>query len=278
MITDQDSNFLYLADTLPQLYPSFYKRFEQTLKDNQVNYALLPETKDVWAVDYMPIQVDDERFVQFRYNPDYLQTVKLRKTISDVYSICDTLCIKPLKSTIVLDGGNVIRWKDRVIMCDKVFRENPAMPEKTLIKELRTLLEVDHICFIPTDKADKIGHADGMVRFLDYRTVLINDYSKEKSEFQLTFRMALHNAGLDWIEVPYNPYRNKQNIQANGIYINYLQMDGCLVLPIFNQKEDEEAVKLFSQLFPKTRISTVESNEIAQEGGILNCITWNVKN
>ncbi|MBA9078202.1 agmatine deiminase family protein [Rufibacter quisquiliarum] len=277
MVTDSEKNLLYLADTLPQFYPTFCQSLEHVLRQHEVNYSFLPKTKDVWAVDYMPVQVASDRFVQFVYNPDYLQTIKLRKTISDVDAICATMGVVPVKSPIVLDGGNVIRSKYKVIMCDKVFRENPSVPEKRLIKELSEYLEVDHVIFIPTDKADKIGHADGMVRFLDNHTVLINDYSKEKPEFQSTFRMALHNAGLNWVEIPYNPYDNIEKIQANGIYINYLEMEGTIILPTFGIREDEMAAKQMENLFPNYNLAIVNSNEIADDGGVLNCISWNIK-
>lgn len=161
-------------------------------------------------------------------------------------------------------------------MCDKIFLENPAIKEKDLIKRLEKEFEVDKVIFIPGEPKDYLGHADGMLRFYDNNTVLLNDYSKEDKEFQLSVRMALHNAGLSYIEIPYNPYGNLKNDHAHGIYINYLQMSQAIVIPVFNMKEDDEVVKLFERLYPRQTIRTVESSEIASEGGLLNCITWNV--
>ncbi len=51
MITDNQTNFLYLADTLPKKYFDFYKRFEKVLAHCNIKFALLPNTKYVWAVD-----------------------------------------------------------------------------------------------------------------------------------------------------------------------------------------------------------------------------------
>jgi len=77
MIPDKQTNFLYLADTLPKNYSNFFSRFEKVLTDCNISFQLLPNTKDVWAVDYMPIQIAKDSFVQFVYNPDYLRdTVK----------------------------------------------------------------------------------------------------------------------------------------------------------------------------------------------------------
>jgi agmatine deiminase len=277
MITDSQTNFLYLADTLPKKYPDFYDRFLQILTECRIESALLPNTKDVWAVDYMPIQIDKDSFIQFVYNPDYLRdTRKWSKTISDVDAICEAINLNAQKSNIVLDGGNVIRTVDKIIMCDKVFKENPTINEKDLIRELQELFQVDKIIFIPTQSMDFTGHADGMVRFYDSNTVLINDYSKEDMEFQLRFRLALHNAGLNYIEIAYNPCDNKRDDDANGVYINYLQMEQAVIIPTFGKGEDEAVVKQFQQLFAGQKIATVDSNDLAFDGGILNCITWNI--
>lgn len=63
MISDNQTNFLYLADTLPKKFSDFHKRFEMVLTDCNINFSLLQNTKDVWSVDYMPIQTDLNKFV-----------------------------------------------------------------------------------------------------------------------------------------------------------------------------------------------------------------------
>jgi agmatine deiminase len=275
VISDGQTNYLYLADTLPIQYAAFYKRFQSVLEEIGISYSLMSPTKDVWAVDYMPIQVTESKFIKFVYYPDYLRdTIKWRKTISEVDKICGILNLSYENSDILIDGGNVVRTIDKVIMCDKVFEENPLYSEKQLTTKLKHLFEVDRLIVIPTDPFDTIGHADGIARFLDQNTVLINDYSKEDREFQLQLKLALHNAGLDFIELPYNPYYNENDLQANGVYLNYLQMEQAIVIPTFNMADDERAVRQFETLF-KT-ITTVNSDDIAKDGGVLNCISWNI--
>ncbi len=79
MIPDSKTNFLYLADTLPKNYRSFFQQFEKVLGDCNINFEFLPQTKDVWAVDYMPIQIDINKFIRFVYNPSYLQKQEISK-------------------------------------------------------------------------------------------------------------------------------------------------------------------------------------------------------
>ena len=277
MITDEETNTLFLADTLSKYYPVFNKSFENVLKECSINCIVLPETKDVWAVDYMPIQVDLQKFVRFDYHPKYLKTKQELNSISDAERICEGIGIKTIQSDLVVDGGNVIRARDRVIMSERIFDENPGYSRSKLIKALRELLEVDDLFLVPVQPGDFTGHADGMVRFLNSDTVIINDYQKESTSFRRAFETAIKDSGLNYVTIPYNPYSNKNDDQANGCYINYLQMEGLLIIPVFGMKEDEEVVKIFEELFSGQIIKTVESNEIANDGGILNCITWNIR-
>lgn len=106
---------------------------------------------------------------------------------------------------------------------------------------------------------------------------MANDYSKEPKKFFEAFEIALHNTGLEVVRLPYNVYDNKSNDQANGDYINFLQMENVIFVPVFDFKEDDEALRIIEACFPNQKVIRVESNELAEQGGILNCISWNIR-
>ncbi|WP_332914648.1 hypothetical protein [Algoriphagus boritolerans] len=81
MITDSQTNFVFIADTLSAKYPEFAKEFVSKLEQAKIPFDVLPKTKDVWAVDYMPIQVSENKFVRFTYKPDYL--ISTKKMVKD---------------------------------------------------------------------------------------------------------------------------------------------------------------------------------------------------
>ena len=280
MITDNETNFLWLADALPKKFPDFYNRFEKLLFESKVEFNLLPDTNDIWAVDYMPIQISKNEFVQFIYHPDYLQSKKWRKTISDTDAICKSINIKTTQSKIIIDGGNVIRASDKVFMCEKVFSENPDFSKRELIKNLEALFEKDKIIFIPNYPHDICGHADGIIRFIDSKTVLINEFpingTKKEIEFGINLRSILQKENLEYYELVADYSNNQNDFQANGLYINYLQMQGVVFVPIYKMTADEVAVKTMEQIFKGNKIETIDCNVIANEGGVLNCISWNI--
>ena len=279
MIPDHQTNFLYLSDILPTEHPEFFNRFEAILKDCGIPFAFLPDTKDIWAVDYMPIQTQENEFIQFRYEPDYLMdTPENKATISNVDAICKGVGIKPIKSNVNLDGGNVTRWNDSVILCEKVFFENEELEEDDLIEELLEHFNVqeEKLFFVPWDENDFTGHADGMVRFVDANTLLVNDYSQETEEFRDLFLDAIETTGLDLIVLPYEPEDDSTLVSAVGLYLNYLEMEQAVIVPVFNLPSDKKAMEILTEVFSDKKVVALECTELACKGGILNCISWNI--
>ena len=276
MTTDSQTNLLWLAGCLATKQETFFYRFKKVLNTLNIPFGLLPHTKDIWAVDYMPIQIGKDKFVQLVYDPDYLQTPVLHETISDVDAICKAINLHPKKVDLLVDGGNIIRASDKILMTEKVFKENNHLSKKEVTRQLIEAFEVDKIFFIPIENDDEIGHIDGIVRFIDDNTVLINDYSFDNSDFPKALKTALQKAGLEWIELPYNPVYDTDSDSARGFYINYLQMSQGIIMPTFKLTTDDMAYKKLQEVFKGQTIATVDSREVAKEGGVLNCITWNI--
>jgi agmatine deiminase len=54
-------------------------------------------------------------------------------------------------------------------------------------------------------------------------------------------------------------------------------MEGIIFVPTFKRKEDDKVIRQFEDIFSDTTIVPVESNELSKDGGIINCVTWNIK-
>ncbi|HAP70452.1 MAG TPA: hypothetical protein DCR04_12145, partial [Flavobacteriales bacterium] len=130
--------------------------------------------------------------------------------------------------------------------------------------------------FVPWDENDFTGHADGMVRFVDANTLLINDYSQETEEFRDLFLDAIETTGLDLIVLPYEPEDDPTLVSAVGLYLNYLEMEQAVIVPVFNLPSDQKAVEILSEVFNGKKVIPLECSELAKNGGILNSISWNI--
>ena len=56
--------------------------------------------------------------------------------------------------------------------------------------------------------------------------------------------------------------------------MNYLEVNDLIVLPIFGRDEDKQAIDIIQKAFPNKQIETIDYNDVAKEGGLLNCTTW----
>ena len=59
-----------------------------------------------------------------------------------------------------------------------------------------------------------------------------------------------------------------------GIYVNYLELNNLIVLPVFGREEDKQALEIIQKAFPDKIVETINYDKVAQEGGLLNCTTW----
>jgi agmatine/peptidylarginine deiminase len=286
MITDAQTNFVYFSELLhtnPK-YTAFCKNLTSILDKHNIGYGFLPDTNDIWCRDYMPVQVAENKFIEYRYDPDYLQELKYRRTKTYPDLVCDKLGIKTVKTDIILDGGNVIKWENKVILTDKIIPENASKYLKAqLIEKLKALFEVDTIILIPrfikNGKTDLFGHADGMIRFIDADRVLVDGYYKTmKPGYGDKFYKVLKANKLIPVEFEFMVNNRKQN---NWAYLNFLQMKDLIVFPQFGIDSDQAALEKIKTAFPeyasKGQIETIDASAIIRDGGVLNCITWTIK-
>lgn len=281
MITDAETNFVYFSGLLQEnpKYQDFSQRLTDVLKKHNISHGYLPGTRDIWCRDYMPVQVERDRFIEYRYDPDYLLDPLGRsmKTYPDL--VCGSIGLKTGKSDLILDGGNVIRWKNKVILTDKVIPENAYHYRKAeQLKKLEETFQVDQVILIPWYPSDIYGHADGMVRFVDGNTVLVDGYYKdEKSGMGDKLFRILKSHRLEAVPLE---FKVEKESNLNWGYLNFLQMKDLLLVPHFGIEEDQQALDQIVKLFPdyaaRGMVDTIDARVLIKEGGVLNCASWNL--
>ncbi|MBP3518538.1 MAG: agmatine deiminase family protein [Parabacteroides sp.] len=282
MITDKETNFVYFSSLIKvrEQYASFWQRLEKILIRRKIGYGFIQNTRDIWCRDYMPIQVDIDKFIQFNFFPDYCLTPQYisKLTIQDEIWIPGK--ITPKHVDLIIDGGNFVKSTSQVILTEKVLKENPKLSKKEIVDTLKKEIDIDNVFLIPQQPYDMTGHADGMVRFLNDTDLLVADYSYESKSWRIKMDKALEKTGLNIIPYPSKIIneRNKDgDYTAKGTYINFLQFDRIIIFPLFGLDTDDYALQQTREFFPFHRVIPIESNEIAIDGGVLNCIAWNIK-
>ncbi|MEI6143148.1 MAG: agmatine deiminase family protein [Mariniphaga sp.] len=277
MISDREMNTIYFSEliTTDSRFKETFNEIKSTLNSFGVNPKLIPCTKDIWVRDFMPIQINDTKYIEYRYDPDYLQGNRKRsrdiKTYPDI--VCDSLKLTTEKSDLIMDGGNFIKSSDCIILTDKIVNENRLSYSKNeLIEKLQNTFLVDKVILIPWFKKEKYGHSDGVLRFIDNKTVLISHYYK-------TDNVMLYRLKTGGLKTEFIDFKVKKRDKRNWAYVNFLQTKDLILLPKFEIDEDIQAYEQIKNFYPeyKERIAQIDMTEIVKFGGALNCITWTTK-
>lgn len=264
MVTDRLTDTVYFSEWALKDFPVPINNICKLLDKHGIKYGFLRHTKDYWCRDYMPIQVNETKFVQYAYAPDYLQNEKDRRYITDPTATLHDLNTPTVKTNLIIDGGNIIKCPDKVIMTKKVFRENKNIPRNKVIAMLEQLFECS-IAFLPWDKSETYGHADGIVRWVNGNTVLLTAY--EMSRYFANKFLEELERNFDVIVMKYTT--RPRNREHSWAYINFLLTKNVIIAPVFNIKEDEQALQQIEAAFPDYhgRIEPVDISNIISHGG-----------
>ena len=218
----------------------------------------------------MPLQLDADRYLCYTYRPDYLLKKSCdSKYITDSIEVRKYTGINVKKSSLVIDGGNVVKIGDKAIMTEKVFYENSGVSSKWLKRKIQNHLECE-VVFIPWDKYEIYGHSDGIVKPLSDTTVLMTNYQDYDKEYSKEVVKRLSKK----FEIEMLSYNVEKKDSRSWAYINFLTVGNLIVLPFFNIEEDEQALSQIKLYYPNCIVEQINIASLVKDGGGLNCVTW----
>lgn len=168
----QQQDYVLFSEELKKYYPQIYNELSEILSHHNVRHGVLKGTADYWCRDYMPIQVDYDKFVQFRYHPDYLKGYRDYETPTEVsLELAKKLTSASIEtSPIIADGGNFTfasikrgrGYTPVVVMTEKVFLKTPKWQEKILFISWKSCFQSISYCFF---RGIEVMHADIQTEF-----------------------------------------------------------------------------------------------------------------
>lgn len=270
MIPDYGCNAIYFSEWLKKDYSDIYKGLVRILNKHNVAYDIIPNTKDVWCRDYMPLQLDKERYLCYEYKPDYLMnSARNRKYITDSLNVCRGMQLNIKKTPLIMDGGNVVKVGNKAIMTEKVFVENPSMDEDMLKKQLEKQMECE-VVFIPWDRNEKYGHSDGIIKPISDNTILMTNYHDFDREYTNEVVKRLSSK----FEIETLSYKVRKTAPESWAYINFLTVGKLIVLPALGKEEDEQALSQIKRYYSECLVEQLNISDLVKDGGGLNCVSW----
>ena len=266
----RNDNIVFLSPWLKKTYPDFFVRFTSLLDELLIEWRFLPATNDIWCRDFMPLVLDNKRLLLYRYYPDYLLNKESDKFyITDGAKVCKGLNLSFDKTDLIIDGGNMVRAGDYLIMTKKILFENPLMSASEIIEEMERLTNL-HLLLLPWDRVEKYGHSDGIVRCIDNHKVLMTNYGDFDKSFADEFKSRL----MGHFEVKILDYNVPHLNSLSWSYINYLEVGNVIIVPALGIPEDGQALFQLKKIFPHKNVVQIRMEEVVKRGGALNCLTW----
>ena len=278
MTTDNLTNTVYFSDLLPKKCPILNQHIVEALETNKIRYAYLSETKDIWCRDFMPIQIEEDHFVFYKYTPDYLQTPYYRRIQTNPEKVfqapqnrLEQLAQNAITIDLVIDGGNVVKCGDSIVMTEKVFVENKDKTRTEVERILKDAFCCD-ILFLPWDRKETFGHSDGIVHYAGDGKILLTNYDDSSLYYFRRFRKVLEKH----FEVIPLKYAIKRRHAHSWAYINFLQIGKLVLVPQLGLEEDGQALEQIANALSDFEVIGIPALEAVRRGGGLNCISWNV--
>lgn len=277
MITDNLTNTVYFSDLLPKKCPILNAHLIDVLQKHDIPFSFLSGTKDIWCRDFMPIQIEEDRFVFYKYTPNYLENaLRLQTNTDKVFRAGENQLQHLLQNAVaidlVLDGGNVVKCGDTIEMTEKVFIENKDKNRFEVERILKDAFQCN-ILFLPWDHQEKFGHSDGIIHYAGDGKVLLTNYGDISPYYYRRFRKALEKH----FEVIPLKYQIKRPHARSWAYINFLQIGELVLVPQLGFEEDEQALEQIGNALPGCNVFGIPALEAVRRGGALNCISWNIK-
>ena len=270
MIPDYGCNAVYFSEWLKKDYSDIYKGLVRILNKHNVAYDIIPNTKDVWCRDYMPLQLDKERYLCYEYKPDYLmKNANNRKYITDSLNVCRGMQLNIKKTPLIMDGGNVVKVENKAIRTEMVFVENPSMDEDMLERQLEKQMECE-VVFIPWDRNEKYGHSDGIIKPISDNTILMTNYHDFDREYANEVVKRLSSK----FEIETLSYKVRKTAPESWAYINFLTVGKLIVLPALGKEEDEQALSQIKRYYSECLVEQLNISDLVKDGGGLNCVSW----
>ena len=185
---------------------------------------------------------------------------------------------------IILEGGSIDLNGEGLVLTTRSCllnpNRNPALSQSEIEDVLRRALGVTDILWLESgiDGDDTDGHIDDLARFTDARTIVCAVESDPADENYAALRAnaaALNDYakrfGLNIIEVPMPGRQIRAGLRTPATYMNFLILNGAVLLPVFDDPRDAATIDLFKTLFPGREIVPVDCRSLVYGQGAIHC-------
>ena len=266
-------------------------------KKHKLKKIIIPNN-DIWIRDYGPFFVvensrdcslQQKLILNFEFNswgrkfPPWDLDNKVPKEIA-FYLGCEIESYP-----IVLEGGGVEFSGNGLLLTTKQCllnkNRNVKLNQKQIENIVKSGLNIEEIIWLERglDGDHTDGHIDNVARFISPQKVLISktndkkdknyEHLNESIEHLKKWRHPKRGYKLEVLDLPLPSKIKLKNKRLPNSYVNFIFVNGGIIVPTFSSESDKEVLAIFKKLFPRRTIVGLDCSLLIKEGGGLHCIS-----
>lgn len=249
------------------------------------------EYNDTWVRDYAFITVasgSEHVPLNFLFN-GWGQKFKADKD-NAVNAMLSIYCRNEMRSIpVVLEGGAIEIDENQHLLSTQSCLLNPKRNGDMSIEEYRTVFkrflgatEVTVFENGHLEGDDTDGHIDTLVRYTPLMGIVLQSCNNRPSDshfeglFKLKKEIQTCFPNYKIYELPLPNIQNEVGERLPASYANYLILNKHIIMPVYQEKEDQEAVDVLQNAYPNYTIRCVNCAPLIAQFGSLHCISMQV--
>ena len=252
------------------------------------------ETDDAWIRDHGAVFVfssDNERIaLDFDYNAWGGKYPPWERDQAVACRMAEVLRASRRCPAMVLEGGSIdVNGAGCLLTTEQCLlnsNRNPDMSRQQIEQRLSEYLGAEEILWLDRGIAgdDTDGHIDEFARFVGETSIAIgveNDPSdinfgilQENRERLASLEIAGQAVSLVDLPMPQPIFAGDQRLPAS--YANFYIANEVVLLPVFSDPADAEAIAVLQQQFPTRRIVPIDARALIHGLGGIHCLTQQV--
>lgn len=245
-------------------------------------------TNDTWIRDFGAIDVQNGKNIQ---SYDFVFNAwggKFDSSLDNMVnkSLHEKCFYESLhEEMFILEGGSIDCNGNGVMLttskCLLEENRNCTLNKDEIDKKLKELFGLKDIVwlqngFLKGDDTD--SHVDTLARFINKNTIAYTTCDDEKDEHYEELKnmeKELQNTHFNLVKLPIPQAKYFENHRLPATYANFVFVNGALVVPTYNDKNDEIILKRLQENLPNHKIIGVDASVFIRQHGSLHCATMN---
>lgn len=259
---------------------------------SKIEFIVKP-TNDAWCRDHGPAflinpETKEKMIVDWGHNawggkyPPYDDD---NRTPQAIAKYLDLPFVTP---GIIMEGGSVEFNGAGSLLTSKSCllnqNRNSHLNQGQIEEFLSDYYGIDQVLWVEAGIAgdDTDGHIDDTTRFINEDTVIAaveNDPNDENYDIlQTNLKMMkemrlLNGKQLNVIEIPMPKAVIIDDFRTPGSYVNFLMCNAGVIVPVFNNSNDQIAIDILEKAMPARKIIPLEATEIIWGQGSFHCLS-----